>query len=76
MPASGATPWAKEDMETDVFLIQHKQIMTAASHSVKVADLEELRRNAIDKGKRPMYMIEYGQRRWIMCLEEDIHELN
>lgn len=73
MPASGATPWAKEDMKTDLFLIQHKEIQTAKSHNVKVAELEGLRRNAIDEGLRPLYMIDTPQRRWIM-IEESLFD--
>lgn len=74
-PNSGATPWAKEDMKDEYFLYQHKEIFTAKSHSVKIADLEELRHNAIDEGLDPCYVIEYDGKRWYMVSEKDFVEL-
>lgn len=58
-PGSGNTPWAKEDVVTEHFLIQHKEVQAGTkSHSLKMAELQELRRNAIDAGKQPIYMID------------------
>lgn len=68
MAASGATPWAKEDMKDEHFLYQHKQM--TKTHTVKKADLEELRRNAIDEELDPCYIIEYEGRRWFMVDQE------
>lgn len=72
MPGSGSTPWAKEDYETEYYLFQHKFVLPATkSHSIKMSDLEELRRNAIDRDKKPCYVIEHNDRRWFLVSEED-----
>lgn len=56
----------------DNYLYQHKQMLPGTkSHGVKKAELEELRRNAIDEEKKPAYIIEYDGRRWYLILEED-----
>lgn len=71
--ASGATPWAKEDIVTTEHLIQHKEI--SKTHTLKVMDLETLRHNSIDVGLRPLYVIDTPKRRWIMMESDEFHEL-
>lgn len=57
---SGSTPWAKEDISTETFLIQHKHT-DGKSISVTKKALDELRQNSIDKGKEPLLILEYGR---------------
>lgn len=65
---SGATPWAKEDIVTDQFLVQHKST-SKASHSIKKEDLENLRRNAIDVDKKPLYVVDFDKKRYYIIGE-------
>jgi len=60
VPASGATPWAKEDLTTDLWLVQHKQ-MGGKSHTLHIDSLRQLRRHAIQVDKRPLYMLEHDE---------------
>ena len=55
---SGATPWAKQDVKTDQWLVQHKQT-GKSSHAIKREDLEQLRKDALHEGKFPVYMVEF-----------------
>lgn len=75
-PASGATPWAKEDMKDEHFLYQHKQLEDdTKGHRVTVKDLEALRHHAIDDGLEPCYIIEYQGKRWYMISDYDFNIL-
>jgi len=66
-PASGALPFYKEDIETDEFLIQVKHT-TKKSYTVKLEDLNALRRNAAKVGKIPMLYLSIGGFNWKMVL--------
>ena len=66
-PASGALPLYKEDIETDEFLIQVKHT-TKKSYTVKLEDLNTLRRNAAKVGKIPMLYLSIGGFNWKMVL--------
>lgn len=58
-PASGATPWAKEDIITPKFLVQHKEVQPGTkSHTIKWDEIKQLRRNAIDADRLPVYVID------------------
>ncbi len=61
--ASGALPFAKEDISTETHLIQVKST-TKNSYTLKLEDLEILRENAIKIGKRPALMLHIGNRSW------------
>src|SRR5678809_460030 len=71
---SGSTPWAKEDVRTDHWLIQHKHT-DGASIAVKGRDLINLRNNAIDAGLNPVMMLEYGRTNYYVIDEEMFREL-
>lgn len=75
-PASGATPWAKEDMKSDHFLFQHKEVRKGTqSHSVKRKDFRELHRNAVDEGLEPAYVIDFeGEREWV-CVPKEVFDM-
>lgn len=65
-------------MKDSAFLIQHKEVQKGTkSHSLNMAALEELRRNAIDEGRDPMYMIDNQNsgRSWVMIEEWILTEL-
>lgn len=66
-PASGALPFYKEDIETDEFLIQVKHT-TKKSYTIKLEDLNTLRRNAAKVGKIPMLYLSIGGFNWKMVL--------
>lgn len=62
-PASGATPLYKEDISTDIFLIQVKTT-EKNSYTIKVKDLETLRTNALKVGKLPLMVLRMGDREY------------
>lgn len=62
-------------MKDKCFLYQHKELLTAKSHTVKKQDLEDLRQNAIDEGLEPVYIIEYQGKRWFMISEPLFEEV-
>ncbi len=66
-PASGALPFYKEDIEFGDFLIQVKHT-TKKSYTVKLDDLNALRRNAVKVGKHPMLVLSIGGFNWKMVL--------
>lgn len=66
-PGSGAFPLYKEDIETDEFLIQVKHT-TKKSYTVKLEDLNALRKNAAKVGKIPMLYLSIGGFDWKMVL--------
>lgn len=71
---SGSTPWAKEDIRTDKWLIQHKHTDGASISLTKIA-LENLARNAIDAEREPLMMLEYGRTNYYVIEEHLFHEL-
>ncbi len=65
--ASGALPFAKEDIEFGDFLIQVKHT-TKKSYTLKLEDLTKLRNNATKIGKHPMLVLNIGGFQWKMVL--------
>lgn len=56
-------------MRTEEYLIQHKDV--TKTHTIKVTELEELRRNAIDEELSPMYVIDTPKRKWVMVTHDE-----
>lgn len=72
---SGGTPWAKEDIRTESFLIQHKDVQEQSGHRVSFEELEAGRKNAIEEGKDYTYCIRTPTRRWFLIEERLFDEL-
>lgn len=72
---SGNTPWAKEDIKTDTYLVQHKWT-EGKSISVTKKSLFELRDNAIDAEKEPLYILDYNGVRYYILQEYQFNEFN
>lgn len=62
-PASGALPFAKEDILEENYLIQAKAT-TKQSYILKLEDLETLRENALKIGKIPLLVLKIGGREY------------
>lgn len=62
-PASGATPFYKEDISSDIWLVQVKTT-TKDSYTLKIKDLETLRTNALKVGKIPLMVLRLGDREY------------
>lgn len=53
--------------------MQHKET-EAASHRIKLEDLQELMRNAIDEGKEGAYIIKFGDEEYVLIGSRLFHE--
>lgn len=73
VPGSGNTPWAKEDISTENYLIQHKHT-DGKSISVTYKALEDLRCNAIDTEKEPLMILEYDRTNFYILNEVQFRE--
>jgi hypothetical protein len=70
-PASGATPWRKQDVRQSDFLIEAK-FTDRGSYSIKASEWERMRRNALLDGRRPMLVVELQGRRLVVMEEDDL----
>lgn len=73
--ASGATPWSKEDIRTDDFLIQHKDASEQKGLRINFEELERGRCHAIDDDKYYAYVILSPNRRWFLIQEDEFNRL-
>lgn len=74
--ASGATPWEKQDLKDDYFLYQHKET-SLEGHRIELKELKQLRLDAIDEYRRPIYVIDYKKdnKRYFLIDEDTYNEL-
>jgi hypothetical protein len=71
---SGAGWMRKNDVRTDKLLIENKFTDNVKGYSVKVKDMNELRKQALMENRIPVLQIEIGGVRFITMYEDDFME--
>jgi hypothetical protein len=71
---SGAGWMRKNDVRTDKLLIENKFTDNVKGYSVKVKDMNELRKQALMEDRIPVLQIEIGGVRFITMYEDDFME--
>jgi hypothetical protein len=71
---SGAGWMRKNDVRTDKLLIENKFTDNVKGYSVKVKDMNELRKQALMEDRIPVLQIEIGGIRFITMYEDDFME--
>lgn len=73
--ASGAFWSRKGDVRSEHYLLEHKYT-DAKSYSLKAADLEKIRKEALMVGRVPLFGLCLGGRNYVLMLEDDWLELD
>ena len=60
-PASGSKPWAKADIKSEHVLVEEK-LTTLKSYSLRLSDLDTLRRQAALEDRVPVFKIVFDSR--------------
>ena len=70
-PRSGAGVFRKADVRSDRFLYECKRTDNKRSITIKAADLEKLRQQALREGRSPALPFELNGRHYIILTEDD-----
>lgn len=73
--ASGAFWSRKGDVRSETYLVEHKYT-AAKSYSLKISELEKIRKEALLVGRIPMFCLSLGDRNYVLLLEDDFLELD
>ena len=74
-PGSGSGWKRRQDVRTIEWLWENKRTDNKRSISIKLDDVEQLRRHALREGRTPGMHIEIVDKRFVLLAEEDFLEL-
>ena len=70
-PRSGAGTWRKADVKSSRFLYECKRTDGKTQITLKAADLEKLRKQALKEGRSPALQFELNGRHYVVLAEDD-----